>query len=76
MVNPADTSPTGSPKDTGAPQSKSPRRWSRLSTGQRADRQLCPVLVSEVLGLTIRDVAEAMRTADVTRTPTLFQANV
>lgn len=75
MVNPADTSPTGSPKHTGTPQSTSLWRGSRLSAGQRADRQLCPVLVSEVLGLTVGDVAAAMRMAFVTRTLTLFQAN-
>jgi len=69
VINPARTRSPRTPKP------KSPWRWSRLGTGWRADRRLCPVPVSEVLGLTVHDVAEAMRTADVTRTLTLFQAN-
>lgn len=45
-----------------------------LSDATKADRALCPVAVSQVLGLRVHDVAEAMRKAGATASLTLGQA--
>lgn len=62
-------SPTATPEPTNA--SRRRQSWA----GRRADRRLCSGAVAELLGLATRDVAEAMRGADITRPVNLFQAN-